>query len=102
MWEGAEPASAAGHALAVLLHQGDQALRRAALQQEGVLQQVCGRGPLQGLPRQHAIQEVSQNWGDLGGDTGMTCLFAAVLSEKQSCVYACHAYYQCILYVSTA
>lgn len=59
--------SAAGHALAVLLHQGDQALRRAALQQEGVLQQVCSAGPLQWVPGQHAFQEVLQHRGDLGG-----------------------------------
>lgn len=42
---GSPTGSATGHALAVLLHQWDQALRWATLQQEGVLQQVSGAGP---------------------------------------------------------
>ena len=53
--------SAERHALAVLLHQGDEAARRAGLQQERVLQQLGGARPLLGITSQHAAKEVLQH-----------------------------------------
>lgn len=55
---GSPSGSASGHALTVLLHQRDQTLRWATLQQEGVFEQVSGTSPLQGVPGKHTVQEI--------------------------------------------
>lgn len=57
--------SAGGGLLAVELDQGHQTFRQPCLQQEGVVQELLGRGSLLGVPHQHPFQEVSQHWGDL-------------------------------------
>lgn len=51
----------------VLTHQGDDAGRRAGLLQEGVFEELVGRGPLTRLPHQHPVQEAFEDGGDLGG-----------------------------------
>lgn len=56
--------------LAVELDQGHQALRQPRLQQEGVVQELLGRGSLLGVPHQHPFQEVSQHWRDLWRQDG--------------------------------
>ena len=50
----------------VLPHQGDDAGRRTRLRQEGVFEELAGRGPLSRVAHQHPVQEALQQRGDLG------------------------------------
>ncbi len=78
LWQAREAqASAAGHALAVLLHQGHQALRRAGLQEEGVLRRSVALARSSGS-RISMRSKKSFSTGDTCGQTGqnntwMTC-----------------------------
>ena len=50
----------------VLPHQRDDAGRRTRLRQEGVFEELAGRGPLSRVPHQHPVQEAFEQRGDLG------------------------------------
>lgn len=50
----------------VLPHQRDDAGRRTRLRQEGVLEDLAGRGPLSRVSHQHPVQEALEQRGDLG------------------------------------
>lgn len=51
----------------VLPHQRDDAGRRARLGEEGVFEELAGRGPLSRVSNQHPVQEAFEQRGDLGG-----------------------------------
>lgn len=51
--------------MAIVSHEGDNAGRRSRQLEEGVLEELLGRGSLRGLPHQHQVQEGPQHRGYL-------------------------------------
>lgn len=54
-----------GSAVAIVSHEGDDAGRGSRQLEEGVLEELLGRGSLRRLPHQHQVQEGPQHRGHL-------------------------------------
>lgn len=63
--EGGSGRREGGSAVAVVSHERDDAGRGPGQLEEGVLEQLLGRGSLRRLPHQHQVQEGAQHRGHL-------------------------------------
>ena len=70
----------------VLPHQRDDAGRRPRLRQEGVFEELAGRGPLSRVPHQHPVQEAFEQRGDLG-EAEETSTGVTTWSDEMSLFY---------------
>lgn len=69
---------AGSSAVAVVSHKGDDAGRRSGELEEGVLEELLGRGSLRGLSHQHQVQEGAQHRGHLRSRINAVTLFLLI------------------------